>query len=186
MLTHKGTQIIKTDRLTLRPFRVTDAQKMYDNWASDSKVTEFLTWQPHDSVDSTKALLKLWAKEYSNYSYYNWGIELDGELIGSIAVVDQSDEDERCDIGYCLGTAYWNHGYITEALKSVIDFLFIEAGYNRIQAWHDVNNPASGRAMVKAGMQYEGTLKQMYAHPNGGFRDVNIYSITRSEYNGNI
>jgi len=186
MLTHKGTQEIKTERLRLRPFKLNDAQEMYDNWASDSNVTEFLTWQAHDSVATTKAILKLWVNEYKNHSYYNWGIELEGELIGSIAVVEQSDEDERCDIGYCIGTDYWNKGYVTESMKAVIDFLFIEVGYNRIQAWHDVKNPASGRVMVKSGMQYEGTLKQMYAHPNGGFRDVNIYSITKSEYNGAV
>ncbi len=183
MLTHKGTQEIKTERLLLRRFRAEDSSDMYTNWSCDKDVTRFLSWQPHDSELTTKALLKLWINEYSNTSFYNWAIELDGELIGSISVVEQSDKNERCDVGYCLAKKFWNNGYMTEALRSVIDYLFIEVGYNRIQAEHDVNNPASGRAMVKSGMQYEGTLKQMYAHPDGGFRDVNIYSITKSEYN---
>lgn len=29
---HTGTKIIETDRLILRPFRVEDAQAMYENW----------------------------------------------------------------------------------------------------------------------------------------------------------
>ena len=32
---HKGTKRIETERLTLRPFRVEDAEAMYRNWASD-------------------------------------------------------------------------------------------------------------------------------------------------------
>ena len=32
---HKGTQILKTERLVLRPFRTEDAPAMFRNWASD-------------------------------------------------------------------------------------------------------------------------------------------------------
>ena len=32
---HKGTKRIETERLTLRPFRVEDAEAMHRNWASD-------------------------------------------------------------------------------------------------------------------------------------------------------
>ena len=44
MLTHKGTQTIRTERLILRRFRMEDAQAMFDNWASDDQVTKYLTW----------------------------------------------------------------------------------------------------------------------------------------------
>lgn len=43
MLNHKGTQTLTTPRLTLRPFLLTDAQDMFDNWASDPEVTKYLT-----------------------------------------------------------------------------------------------------------------------------------------------
>ena len=39
MLNHKGTQVLMTPRLTLRPFTESDAQDMYTNWASDPEVT---------------------------------------------------------------------------------------------------------------------------------------------------
>ena len=45
---------------------------------------------------------------------------------------------------------------MTEALTAVIRFFFDEAGANRIQALHDVENPASGKVMQKAGMRHEG------------------------------
>lgn len=41
---HAGTKTIETGRLVLRPFRIEDAQPMYENWASDPEVTKFLMW----------------------------------------------------------------------------------------------------------------------------------------------
>lgn len=46
MITHKGTQTIHTERLILRKFTIDDAQAMFENWASDEKVTRYLTWCP--------------------------------------------------------------------------------------------------------------------------------------------
>lgn len=60
MLTHKGTQTIITQRLTLRRFQVDDAQAMFDTWANDERVTRFLTWVPHESPELTKQLLESW------------------------------------------------------------------------------------------------------------------------------
>ncbi|MDD5985055.1 MAG: GNAT family N-acetyltransferase, partial [Turicibacter sp.] len=49
MLTHKGTQRIETERLILRPFKLSDANDMFKNWASDDEVTKYLTWPTHSS-----------------------------------------------------------------------------------------------------------------------------------------
>ena len=57
MLTHKGTQVLHTERLTLRRFTVCDAEDMFNIWACDEKGTKYLTWSPHQSVEFTKQLL---------------------------------------------------------------------------------------------------------------------------------
>ncbi len=57
MLTHKGTQVLRTERLTLRPFRLSDAEAMFRTWANDERVTRFLTWQPHGTPEVTRTLL---------------------------------------------------------------------------------------------------------------------------------
>ena len=43
-MVHKGTKEIETERLILRQFNKDDAEAMFKNWESDSKVTEFLRW----------------------------------------------------------------------------------------------------------------------------------------------
>ena len=91
VLTQKGTQTIRTERLLLRRFTVGDAPAMFENWANDERVTRFLTWEPHQSPEITKQLLEGWCAAYENPSTYNWLIEFRGKAIGSISVVPQRE-----------------------------------------------------------------------------------------------
>ncbi len=49
-----GTQVIETDRLILRRFKIDDYKKVYANWTSDPKTTRFLSWDIHENADITK------------------------------------------------------------------------------------------------------------------------------------
>ena len=69
MLTHKGTQELSTERLTLRRFTAEDAPVMYRNWASDPEVTKFLTWPAHASVEVSEKVLADWLKNYAREDY---------------------------------------------------------------------------------------------------------------------
>lgn len=59
MLNHRGTQTLKTERLILRRFYVSDAQAMFENWANDERVTRFMSWFPHTSPKEKKAFKKV-------------------------------------------------------------------------------------------------------------------------------
>ena len=73
-LKHCGTLRLKTERLVLRRFALTDAAAMYKNWASDPEVTKFLTWPPHADRNVSKAVLEDWVKSYKRKDYYQWAI----------------------------------------------------------------------------------------------------------------
>lgn len=47
MPTHKGIQELKTNRLLLRQYKMSDATQMFKNYASDPNVTRFLNWEPY-------------------------------------------------------------------------------------------------------------------------------------------
>jgi len=181
---NKGTRTIETKRLILRKFRIEDAEHMFKNWASDPEVSRFLTWPPHPDVQLTRALLADWIGKYEDLGYYNWVIELKeiGEPVGNISVVHLKENIEAAEIGYCLGQAWWGRGIMPEALKAVTEYLFDEVGLNRVAAYHDSNNPKSGRVMQKAGMKLEGVLRGA-ARNNQGICDKVCYSILRADRN---
>lgn len=184
MLTHKGTEVINTDRLLLRKFELDDACDMFKNWATDSEVRKFLSWKPHESIEVTKGIVEMWVKEYKDDNIYDWAIELkeSGEVIGQISVVKLDEKNYSCEMGYNISRNYWNKGITSEALKSVIDYLFSQVGFNRIEARYDTNNGASGKVMIKSGMQHEGTLRKVKLRDNKEFYDLAIYSILKEDW----
>ena len=178
-----GTQRIETDRLILRRYVIEDADAMYKNWASDSEVTKFLTWQPHSSVEVSRGIIENWLKEYSDEKSYQWAIVLKdngNEPIGDISVVHMKEDISMVHIGYCLGRAWWRRGIMSEALKAVTDFMFDTVEVNRVESRHDPMNPNSGKVMQKCGMKYEGTLRSADRN-NQGICDACYYALLRSE-----
>lgn len=180
-----GTNKIETERLILRKIRLSDAEAMYENWANDPEVTRYLTWDVHENVEETRRMIELWMEIEDEPLCFRWAIELKeiGQVIGLIDCAKVSAVNESCEIGYSLSRRYWNRGVMTETVKAVIDYLFQQVEMNRITAKHLIKNTASGRVMEKAGMTYEGTLRQYAKRKSGkGFEDVKLYSILREEY----
>ena len=181
-MNHLGTKRMETERLILRRFTQKDVQPMFENWASDSEVTKYLTWPAHSSQDVTAYVLADWIAGYEKDDFYQWAIELKslGQPIGSIAVVSRNDSAKLVHIGYCLGKSWWGQGLMTEALGAVIGFFFDEVGVNRVESRHDPNNPGSGAVMRKCGMHYEGTLRQSDWN-NQGICDASWYALLAEE-----
>ena len=96
---HSGTKTIETERLILRQFRLEDAEDMYKNWASDEAVTRYLTWPTHDSVETSREVLRMWTEGYASPDYYQWCIEYKeaGEAIGSISIVNINEKIDSVD-----------------------------------------------------------------------------------------
>ena len=67
---HKGTKTIETKRLVLRQFQKKDAEAMFNNWESDSKVTEFLRWKTAISIKEAERVLEEWVRGYEALDFY--------------------------------------------------------------------------------------------------------------------
>lgn len=174
---------METDRLILRAFQSEDAEQMFYNWASDSRVTKYLTWSTHENVEVSKQILDSWINEKDNPQNYQWAIVLKAiqEPIGSISVVKMDENTESVTIGYCIGYSWWGQGITAEALQMLITFFFEEVQVNCVNACHDPRNPNSGRVMQKCGMTYEGTWRAGGVN-NQGICDKCWYSILKEDY----
>ncbi|BDU50427.1 GNAT family N-acetyltransferase [Haliovirga abyssi] len=183
MLIQKGTKDLDTERLYLRRFKLEDSENMFNNWANDEDVTKYLTWLPHKKIEVTNEILKEWINSYKSTDVYNWAIvpKEYGKVIGNISVVKIDLEDEMCEIGYCISKKYWNKGIVTEALKKVIDYLILDVGFVGIKGKHDLKNIASGKVMLKAGMTYEGRIRDSIKNNEGEYIDVEMYSILKRD-----
>ena len=180
---HCGTKRLETERLILRRFVMEDAEAMFQNWASDSEVTKFLTWPAHESVQTSKTVLEDWTAAYANETTYQWAIVLkedERRPIGSIGAVKLDDVISCVQLGYCIGRRWWHRGIMSEALRAVMDFFFSDVGANRVEARFDPRNLHSGMVMQKCGMQYEG-IQRSADRNNQGICDICWYARLKSD-----
>ncbi len=123
------------------------------------------------------------AERYENAEAVDWGIVYkgNGRFIGGCGIVGWDLENARAEMGYVLSRQYWGQGLMPEAVRAMIAFGFEKMGLNRLEARCITENTASARVMEKAGMLYEGTLRQR-EFIKGAYRDTKIYSILKSEF----
>lgn len=151
----RKAKILKTQRLSIRPFKKKDAYAIYKGWGNDPEVSKFMTWNTNESVEDVKKFVYSTLKN-PEARLYNWIIVLNDtkKPIGSIGVSKIDYQNMKCEIGYCYSKKYWNRGYATEALERVIKHLFEDKSFKKVSACHHILNTASGKVMKKAGMKY--------------------------------
>ncbi|UCE28638.1 MAG: GNAT family N-acetyltransferase [Candidatus Bathyarchaeota archaeon] len=102
----------------------------------------------------------------------------DGSKIGHIF---HSPQGPHFLIGYRLLPGERNKGYCTEAVKIIVDYLFLSKDIVRIQAETNPRNIASQRVMEKVGFKKEGTIRKSI-FVRGKWEDGFLYSILRMEW----
>ncbi len=102
-------------------------------------------------------------------------------LIGECGLNSPYHVHKEGELVYRLSKEYWGKGYATEAVKGVISFGFKELSLHRIEALCDSRNSDSIKVLQKAGMKYEGCIRE-HRWVRDRWRDSVLYSILVSEY----
>ena len=144
---------LRTDRLTLRPWRESDLEP----WATmnaDPEVRQHLgdVLTPEQSAASVAHF----QAEFARRGYGWWAVEVlaTGEFIG-FAGLDAVDEEmpfTGVEIGWRLARSAWGHGYATEAARACLTFGFETLGLAEIVAVTTVANVRSQAVMRRIGM----------------------------------
>jgi [ribosomal protein S5]-alanine N-acetyltransferase len=173
-------EVLHTARLRLRPARLDDAEAVFAGWARDPCATRYLSWRPYDDVALARAFLADAIEARQRGRRCLWSLEQveDGQVIGQI---DALLEGHRVYLGWVLAPPQWGRGYMSEAVRAVVEGCLAVPGIFRVWAVCDVDNRASARVMEKAGMSFEGRLRRFIVHPNLGPepRDVLCYARVR-------
>ena len=156
------TNIIKTERLQLRPLMLADAETAYRGWTGDPEVAKYVSWLPHHSPDDAIAWLKeiAWQQDSAGNiargDNYIWGFVLKetGELFGSGGLIWMEDL-QLFQIGYNIKKSHWNCGYTTEAMRAILNFAAAKLGIKRVAGGHAKENLASAKVIEKLGFVYD-------------------------------
>jgi len=147
--------ILKTDRLTLRPWKESDLKDFYE-YASVDGVGQMAGWHPHRSIEESHKILTHFIQ-----GKHVFALEYQGKVIGSLGVekyketnYPEFDRLQGREIGYVLSKTYWGKGLMPEAVREVIGWLFREVGLDFILCGHFVWNSQSRRVIEKCGFRF--------------------------------
>lgn len=171
--------ILRTARLTLRPFTPEDAPAV-QRMASAYEVALNTMSIPHPYPEGAAAeWIARHDEDFAEERIVHWALDDGGEVVGAIGLILKGDAIG--ELGYWIGVPYWGRGYTTEAAEAVLRWGFEEKKLHRIFACYFQRNPASGRVMEKLGMTIEGTLRQ-HAVKWGEHCDITFYGMLADEW----
>ncbi len=174
--------IFETERLILRPLELSDAPVIQE-LASHPDIAATTLNLPHPyPPGAAEAFIQSLIDNRDTSANRTFGIvrKADQQLMGNISV-RPNQRHQHAELGYWIGVPYWNQGYTSEAARRVVAYCFAELGLHRVYAGYLSHNLASRRVMEKAGMIYEGTLRQ-HLERFGKFHDVGYCGILRAEW----
>ena len=162
---------MKTERLIIDQIKETDKENCFINISHDKKVLETFICRYADSLEKF---------DFSSYpgrqDLFAIRLKETGRLIGIILYFDE--KEDSCEIGYGIGSAFWNKGYATEAVRRFQEYLFREKGMQTVYASFFTGNDASRRVMEKCGMTYDHFSEKELTYL-GVERDLTYYAIHR-------
>jgi len=133
--------ILETEHLTLREINRGDYQNLeeiiYYGSYSDSDLT----------VDDIVQKIKT---GYDNHESMNWGIILNGELIGTCGYY-RGFKNNTGEIGYIMREKYRRQGYMAEAVEAALDFGFNSMELECITGFTNDTNTPSYALLTKFG-----------------------------------
>ncbi len=162
---------METERLIIDRIRKTDRDDYFHCISHDRKVLETFICRYAETPQEVNL------EPYTaNEKMFAIRLKETRKLIGIILYFDE--KDSSCEIGYGIGSEYWNHGYVTEAVHRLLEYLFEEKGFRKVYASFFKGNEASKRVMEKCGMTYE-RISENELEYLGQSRDLIYYSVSR-------
>lgn len=161
---------METESLLIDRVKAEDKEDYFNNISHDKKVLETFICRYAETPDELD--LKPITE---NEGLFAIRLKETGRFIGIILYFDEKDGE--CEIGYGIGSEYWNRGFATEAAKRFIDYCFDERGMKTVCASFFTGNEASRRVMEKCGMTYSRFSEKELVYL-GKERDLIYYSIS--------
>ncbi len=147
--------VLRTQRLTLRPWRQEDLLDFYE-YASVDGVGQMAGWLPHSSMEESRMILEMFIREKKTFA-----IEHEGKVIGSLGVEEYDEEKlpefaekHGRELGFVLAKPYWGRGLMPEAVQAVIQYLLEELGLDFLVCCHFTDNDQSRRVQEKCGFRH--------------------------------
>lgn len=188
--------VIETERLILRPLRLTDVDDLLE-YQSHPEIVRYIPWPERTReqvVEAAEKTIKSGTfnlQENGDYLVLVWelksapGIELNeiGQVIGQSNMSMTSKSDGCADIGWVTHQGFQRMGFAHEATAALMKHAFENFPLHRIIANIDTRNPESAKLAEKLGMRREGEFVKSEFF-KGDWCSMWLYAILKEEFKG--
>lgn len=173
--------VLKTERLILRPFTLEDLNDFYE-YAKVDGVGQMAGWLPHQNIEKSKQILDNFINEKKTFA-----ITYNNKVIGSLGIelydekkIPEYNFQKGREIGFVLAKDYWGQGFMPEAVKAVIKYLFEGVKLDFITCEHFNDNLQSKRVQEKCGFKFVKEVKIITRY--GVEKDSSLNIIKKEDY----
>lgn len=148
------TPVLETQRLILRPIQSEDVNEIFECWMQDCDVSRYMWWKASDNIKETEDFVDFELNQVENDKWFRWIIisKETMRIVGTCLVYwNDEDTEPHWDISYNLGKKYWGQGYVTEAMREVLNFSKTTLSVESITTSYAKVNEASGKVLNKLG-----------------------------------
>ncbi|SFE66633.1 Protein N-acetyltransferase, RimJ/RimL family [Bacillus sp. OV194] len=181
--------MITGQKVELRPVSLEDFKRNY-LWRNDEETAKLEAgtgFFRHSNVplekieaDYEESILKLDKREVGVFSVYTTGEN--PKHIGVVSYRELNIISRRCTVGIGIGLKeYWGKGFGTDAMKTLIHFLFQSMNLKRIQLDTWSGNTRAIRSYEKCGFEIEGRLRNN-AYIDGKYYDTIVMGLLKEEF----
>lgn len=167
---------LETSRLYIVPSTMNDTEDILEILSDEDTMTYFV-----EGTYVQEQVEGILMKNEQTQEHYSIVLKDSNKVIGKISF-HKWFMKETYEIGWIMNKEFTNNGYMTEAVKKVIEYGFDTLKLHRIVATCQPENIPSKRICEKIGMRLEGTFKKCIYVRDGVWWDELFYAILQEEY----
>lgn len=169
--------------LRLKLLEISDTERIYELMDNSREyMRKWLPWiDSNVSSKDSENFIKNSIEEYEANKTFKLGIWYKNELVGLIGVNELSYENRYATIGYWLGEHYQGKGIMTKSCSALIDYIFRDLKFNRVEIRTATNNYKSAAIPRRLGFKEEGIIRDaewLYDH----FVDHIVHGMLEREW----
>lgn len=175
-------QNIATSRLILRRLVQSDREALFQ-YRSDPEISRYQGWVPETLTDADQFIAARPPDPDQPGTWFQLAITLkdSGAMIGDAGLHFPADNPQQVEIGITLAGEYHRQGYAAEALKAVLDYLFVTLNKHRVYACIDPRNAGARTLVERSGLRLEAHFLQSLWF-KGAWVDDMVYAVLREEW----
>jgi ribosomal-protein-alanine N-acetyltransferase len=185
MIKHYQTNLIESERLILKKGTVNDYLTVYEyDFTKLRDIGGEFEYVKQDLEKFKKSFEpNIEQVQITNESehIFDWIIYLKENMIpiGDMLADRENLENNEIEIAFNLHPTYWGKGYMPEAIKSVLSYLF-DLGYENIKSGYSDGNVKSKKVLEKTGFENCGVEKNAWVK-NG--KPIDDYKVIMTKNN---